>query len=55
MSAGGVSTESVEKLWIEPRYLAVTDANTERFSGLHQIGAPSHSHVSKTPAAPTRT
>jgi len=41
MSAGGVSTESVEKLWIEPRYLAVTDANTERFSGLHQIGAPS--------------
>ena len=40
MSAGGVSTERVEKLWIEPRYRAVTDANTERFSGLHQIGAP---------------
>jgi len=41
MSAGGVSTERVEKLWIEPRYRAVTDANIERFTGLHQIGAPS--------------
>ena len=42
MSVCGLSTESVENLWIEPRYRPVANANIERFTKLHQIGALSH-------------